>query len=176
MNKINVFILIAFSLFITKVFGQDNSETSGKRQYYDSAHFSIILGEYQTGERFLKCYINKETRLDYWTTYYKNGQRKEIGYMTTRNHIYVGEWKYYKENGQLDSIVNYDEIFPISYFDAIEIAKTKDFPKSHISETTHEQKEYWQFVRWTNKEGEVLLVNKQTGEIVMPNLIMISSH
>jgi len=183
MTKSYFIFLIAFLTQSVQLIGQDTLETSGDRQYYDSAHYSVVLGDYVTGERFLKCYMNRKTNLDSWTTYYKNGQLKEHGKMTNSNHIYVGKWEYYKDTGQLDSIVDYDKRYPISFFKAIEIAKTKDFPTMDVTETIYKDIAYWQFARWRqNKEGHgrtanILLISKQTGATLIPDdLILIRSH
>ena len=143
---------IFLSLFILHdslpSFAQDTSQTNGERQYFDSAYFSIIRGNYVTGERFFECYQNKLTKLDSTREYYQNGKLKEEGIMTSSNHIYVGVWRYYSQSGGLNSVVNYDNKQPISYFKALKIAETKGFrmPDIEVDETTYKNKKYCKFL------------------------------
>lgn len=180
MKQTKKLILILFLLGTISSFGQDNLRTSGERKYYDSAQYSIILGKYVSGSKFLENYQNKLTKLDTWKEYYENGQLLKEGVMTNSNHIYIGIWKYYSPSGKLDSVINYDKKYPISYFKALEIAGTNGFkmPDMEVTETVYENKLYWNITRWTqNKDGsgesaEYILINKITGEVVKPkNLI-----
>ena len=156
---------------------KDTLRTSGERQYYDSAHFYIIRGKYVSGAKFLDCYQNKLTKLDSWKEYHENGQLKNEGVMTYCNHIYVGTWNYYSSSGELDSVVNYDNKHPISYFKAVEIAGTKGFkmPDMEVTETTYKNKTYWQIARWienSNHNGqtaEFIFIDNKTGQIVKPD-------
>lgn len=177
--KVIIRVILIFLLSCTfPLFGQD--ETAGKREYYDSANFNVIIGRYVSGELFLKSYGNKLTKLDSWEQYYKNGQLKKIGTMTTGNHIYVGIWKYYSQSGKLDSVVNYNKKFRISYFEAIKIAKKNGFemPEMEIEETIYKGKSCWEISRWTENEdhtgqtAEFILIDKKTGKVIKPNDII----
>jgi antitoxin component YwqK of YwqJK toxin-antitoxin module len=174
MNKTTICLFMCFVLRTVFAHSQSEVETGGEREYYDSAHFHVIKGKYITGELFLECYENKNSKLDSWKEYYKNGKVKNEGSMTTGNHIYVGIWKYYSPNGKVDSIVNYDKKQPISYFKALKIAASKKFiiPNIEVTETTYENRNYWQITRWIeNKDhsgqtGEFIYIDKITGKTV----------
>ena len=173
-------LLLLFGLLVSlsnyTAWGQSKLETSGDRQYYDSSYFSITRGKYVSGELFLECYENKHTKLDSWKEYFKNGKLKKEGLMTNAEHIYVGTWKYYSSSGKIDSIVNYDNKYPISYFKALEIAETKNFkmPDMQLTEITYNNKKYWLVARWSEKPdhsgrtAECILIDKFTGEVIKP--------
>ncbi|MCW3083114.1 MAG: hypothetical protein JWP12_480 [Bacteroidetes bacterium] len=183
MRSLAKLIVPLFILGTISSFGQNTLRTNGDRKYYDSAQYSIILGKYISGEKYIACYQNKLTKLDSWKEYYENGQLKEDGLMTNGNDIYVGTWKYYSSSGKTDSIVNYDTKYPISYFKAVKIAETKGFkmPDMEVTETCDITGNYWDITRWTeNKEhsgqnAEFILINKITGEVIKPTNIIKSS-
>ena len=81
----------------TEITNEEFEKINGERNYRDSSTYSIIEGNYQTGEKYLLVYCNKDTKLDLWKEFYPNGKLKVEGSMTTSNHIYVGKWKYYSE-------------------------------------------------------------------------------
>lgn len=173
------FITIAILLAgIPGAFGQepDTLETSGERVYRNGLRYDVIRGKYVTGEKFFVSYEDKRTKLNTWKEYYKNGHLKEEGVMTNGNHIYVGVWKYYAENGTLDSAVNYDNQYKISYFKAIEIAKQNGYrmPGMNVTITFDKHKKYWQIVRWTENKnrngqtGEGILIDTESGSVTKP--------
>ena len=148
----------------------DALRTSGERKYYDSAHFTIVRGKYISGAKFIDVYENKQTGLDSWTEYYENGQLKEEGLMTNSNHIYVGNWNYYSSTGKLDSAVNYDEKYNISYFDAVEILTKAGYKDqlADISLTTEDNITYWEITLSTKKVDkfqDAISINASTGKL-----------
>jgi hypothetical protein len=177
------YLLIVLCLLAQIVFAQKPLETSGERRFYDSANYSIIRGNYVSGQKYLECYENRITKLDSWKLFYKNGQVKEEGLMTNSSHIYVGVWKYYSKSGKIDSIVDYDKKQPISYFNALKVAESSGFTlaNSTVDRCTYKQKEYWQIVRWTEKadhsgtSAEILLIDINTGEIIRPKDLKITT-
>ena len=183
MNSKAIITLLVILKVSLSAFSQTD-ETAGDRKYYDSAHFYIIVGKYITGEKYLEWYGNKLNKLDSWKLFYKNGQLKEQGVMTNPSHIYVGIWKYYSPAGKLDSVINYDKKTPISYFMAVNIAETKGYkmPDMEVSETTYNNKSYWQVARWKEnpaKNGamaETILIDKRRGEVVKPNFTLTATY
>lgn len=163
---------------------KDTLITSGDREYIDSANFYIIRGKYISGEKFIEVYENKLTKLDSRKEYYKNGQLKEEGIMINAHHNYVGVWKYYSIAGKLDSLIDYDKKYPISYFDALKIAAKKGFKMPHIEVTVQvdSSKTFWQITRWKENEShsgqtaEAILIDTKTGKVTKPNYQLISIY
>lgn len=163
---------------------KDTLRTSGGREYVDSANFSIIRGNYLSGAKFIEVYQNKLTKLDNWKEYYENGQLKEEGLMTNGSHHYVGTWKYYSPTGKVDSIVNYDKKYLISYFEAIKFVEAKGFKMPNIEVTLIIDKgnTFWQIARWTENENqsgktaEVICIDINTGKVSIPQNQLISIY
>lgn len=163
---------------------KDTLRTSGDREYLDSANFSIIRGKYVSGVKFIEVYQNKLTKLDDWKEYYENGQLKEEGIMTNAHHNYIGVWKYYSSTGKLDSIVNYDKKYPISYFTALRIAEKKGFkmPDMEVTLKVDSLRTFWQIARWTENENhsgqtaEAILIDVETGKVIKPDYQLMSIY
>lgn len=155
-----------------------NADIDGKSEYIDSAHFHIIRRSYPSGKKYLNIYQNKLTKLDDWKEYYENGNLKNEGTMISSLHNYIGIWKYYAPDGKLDSIVNYDKRHKISYFKALEIAKTKGYemPNITVDLTENIQQKYWRISRWTEtgngRVAETILIGCQTGKVITPDYIL----
>lgn len=153
------------------------SSTSGEREYLDSANYHIIRGWYVSGEKFIEHYQNKETKVDSCKEYYENGVLKKEGLMTTSSHHYIGVWMYYSDQNIIDSIVDYDSNHPISYFEAVDIAKQYSFemPDIEITKTYSEGKMFWDVTKWiemndgeNHQMGKTILIDSQTGKINIP--------
>jgi len=148
--------------------------SSGKREYRDSANFQIVRRWYVSGSKFIEVYGNRDTKIDSWKEYYSTGNLKEEGLMTSSNHHYIGVWKYYSENGALDSLVNYDKKQTVSYYKALKISTKYGYtmPDIEITKTNEKGKMYWQVNRWTEIEGgksaETILIDSKTGEVSKP--------
>jgi hypothetical protein len=163
---------------------KDTLRTSGDREYIDSANFSIIRGKYVSGAKFIEVYQNNLTKLDNWKEYYENGQLKEEGIMTNAHHNYVGIWKFYSPIGKLDSIIDYDKKYSISYFDALEIAEKKGFkmPDMEVTLQVDSLNTFWQIARWTENENhngqtaEAILIDTKTGKVIKPKYQLMSIY
>lgn len=154
----------------------DTSSTSGERTYTDSAHFHIIRGKYVSGNRFIEVYQNTQTKLDHWKEFYENGQLKQEGMMTSVHNNYVGEWKYFSHTGQLDSVVDYDKKYPVSYFAALKIAEKNGFkmPDIEVTLQVDNLNTYWQIARWKENENhggqtaDAIHIDTKTGKVTKP--------
>jgi hypothetical protein len=161
---------------------KDILRTNGDREYIDSANFQIIRGKYVSGNKFIDVYENKLTKLDNWKEYYENGQLKAEGIMTNGNHIYVGIWKYYSNLGKVDSMIDHDKKYPISYYSALRIAEKKGFkmPDMEVTLKVDSLNTYWQIARWTENENhggrtaEAILIDTRTGKVTKPKYQLIS--
>lgn len=159
----------------------DTQRTSGDRQYLDSAHYSIIRGKYISGAKFIESYENNLNKLVSWKEYYENGQLKEQGIMTSSIHIHVGTWNYYSSEGLLDSTIDYDKVYPISYFKALTIAEKKGYkmPDIEVCLTTDSAHTFWQIARWTGNDdetAEVILIHTKTGKVTKPEYQLMSIY
>ena len=127
----------------------------GEITSFDSLHFSIIRRKHKNGQLCIETMTDKKSKIDSWKEYYENGLKKEQGQMTTSNHHYIGKWEYFSENGELDSIVDYDAKQPVPYFKAITIAKENgfDMPDMEVTKTYEDYKMYWEVSRWTEMES-----------------------
>ncbi len=163
---------------------KDTLRKSGDREYIDSANFSIIRGKYVSGAKFIEIYQNKLTKLDNCKEYYENGQLKEEGIMTNAHHNYVGVWKYYSTTGKLDSVIDYDKKYSISYFDALKIAEKKGFemPDMEVTLQVDSLNTFWQIARWTENENhsgqaaEAILIDTKTGKVTKPEYQLMSIY
>ena len=156
----------------------------GRRNYIDSLNFSIVRGWFDNGNLFIEHITNLDTKIESSKEYYENGKLKQKGLMIYANHNYIGLWKYYSENGELDSIVDYDKKQPISYYKALEIAEKKGFvmPEIEVEKTYSKEKMFWQINRWTenkNESGqtaEIILIDSQTGKVSKPEYQLMSIY
>lgn len=163
---------------------RDTLRTSGYREYLDSGNFHIIRGKYVSGNKFIDVYENKLTKLDNWKEYYENGQLKEEGIMTNAHHYYVGIWKYYSTKGKLDSTIDYNKKYPISYFDALKIAEKKGFkmPDMEVTLQVDSLNTFWQIARWAENEkhseqtAEAILIDTKTGKVIKPKYQLMSIY
>jgi hypothetical protein len=106
---------------------------------------------------------------------------KEEGVMTAINHNCIGIWKFYSKTGKLDSVLDYDKKYRISYFKALEIAAKKNLMLPDI-EVTLEKKNattVWRVLRWKESENhngqasEGIDINAETGRVSKaPNIII----
>lgn len=148
----------------------------GQRASFDSLHFSIIRRNHKNGKLYIEAITDKKSKIDSWNEYYENGLKKEQGQMITSNHHYIGKWEYFSENGDLDSIVDYDAKQPIHYFKAITIAKENGFemPDMEVNKTYEDDKMYWEVSKWTEMESgggqtaETILIDSETGKVTKP--------
>ncbi|MGV3611484.1 MAG: hypothetical protein ACO1N0_11070 [Fluviicola sp.] len=159
-------------------------KAADEREYMDSANFHIIRGNYASGNKFMEVYENRLTKLDNWKEYYENGQLKCQGVMTTGNHIYVGIWKYYSPSGKIDSIVDHDKKYPVSYSSALRIAAKKGFkmPDMEVELQVDGSKTFWEVQRWTENENqdgqsaEIILINTRSGKVTKPEYQVVSVY
>ncbi len=163
---------------------KDTLRTSGKRVFIDSADVHIIGGYYVSGAKFLEVYQNHTTKLDYRKEFYENGQLKVEGSMINIDHTYIGVWKYFSSSGNLDSIVDYDKKYPISYPNALVIAEKEGFKipdliiRLHCEKTSGKIQLYWEATCWSEKEdkngiiaAKTILIDVNTGKVTIPEYV-----
>jgi hypothetical protein len=160
---------------------KDTLRTSGKRVFVDSADVHIIRGYYVSGAKYLEVYQNHTTKLDYSKKFYENGQLQVEGTMINIDHTYIGIWKYFSSSGNLDSIVDYDKKYPISYQNALSIAEKEGLImpdlviRLHYEKVSDKGQTYWEVARWRAKEDEsgiiavkTILIDVNTGKVIIP--------
>jgi len=140
------------------------------RESKDSLNFIVIRGKYISGSKHVEILQDQNAKLFYWTQFYPNGKLKDKGLLTKDNRFCVGKWEYYDEDGKIDSIVDFDKKFKVSYFKAIEIAHKNGFElsESEVDIEKIENKTYWQIRKWNMKSGSgnstTLLIDSQSGK------------
>lgn len=145
------------------------------RDSKDSLNYIIIRGKYISGSKHVEILLEKNTKLYYWKQFHPNGNLKEEGIMTQYKRICIGKWKFYSENGKLDSITDYDKKLKISYYKALEIAKLNGYemPELEVDLEKSEGKLQWQFIKWNDKNGSgianILFVDIQNGKVSKPD-------
>ena len=96
---------------------------------------------------------NELTNIDHWKEFHMNGQLKSIGFMTTSVHTHIGEWKYYSASGKLDSIVDYDKKYKVSFCEFYQIAKEKGLTGKTSSISFDTERRKWRIEKWNYSEG-----------------------
>lgn len=139
----------------------------GRRVYKDSLHFSIVRRWFDNENLFIEYITDTNTNLVVESEYYENGKLKEIGTLTYPSHIPIGEWRYYSESGNLDSIVDYDEKYPISYWEALEIAGSNGISGNYVQVSLKEDGDTKWLVRYLHgpKKNHGVTINVQTGQV-----------
>jgi len=137
----------------------------------DSLDFFLINAKFVSGKYFIKAIYDRKEIEYHWKKYNENGNLKEEGTFVSENKICVGLWKYYSESGKIDSIINFDEKFKISYFMAKKIALENDFksPYLEVNLKTIDDKIYWEFIKWNYTDGKVIIIDTETGLVKTPN-------
>ncbi|KUJ61952.1 hypothetical protein AR687_10365 [Flavobacteriaceae bacterium CRH] len=145
--------------------------SNDNRDWKDSLNFIVVRGKYISGSKHVEILQDKNTKLYHWKQFYPNGKLKEKGLITKDNRFCVGKWEYYDEGGQIDSIIDFDKKFKVSYFQAIRIAYENGFgiPESEIDIEKIDHKTYWQIRKWNMKYGSgnstTLLIDSKSGKI-----------
>jgi hypothetical protein len=153
-------------------------------EYLDSGNFRITREYFPSGGKFLEIYQDHKSKLDLRNEYFENGRIKESGQMTSQSKIKVGIWKYYSQKGEVDSLVDHDSEYTVSYFDALAIAKRYELtmPEIEISVTNQKQKRYWQIALWQENEDHVaqtsklILIDMGTGKVTKPDYVLTAIH
>lgn len=154
-----------------------SNDSIGQRDYKITHRYLRITARYKSGEAYFKSSTFRNTGVEEWTEYYRNGCIKERG-KRLLHFEKVGVWEYYSPNCEVDSIVDYDKRFPISYYKALSIAKKegcyKAFRKGRIEVylIDNNGKTCWEFIRWNRTKykaksttGEAILVDVNSGQI-----------
>ena len=148
------------------------SRTLGNRESFDSSSFHIIRRYYVSGHKFMESCEDSLTKLETWREWYESGQLKEEGQFACRSWP-IGTWKFYASNGMLDSSIDYDKKYNISYFKALAIAGKRGYrmPAANMEVVSEKQVTYWQFIQCPQDQGgnssrkcDVLRVNTKTGK------------
>jgi hypothetical protein len=147
-----------------KLVGNEN------REWKDSLNFIVVRGKYISGSKYVEILENKLTKLYNWKQFHPNGKLKEKGLITKDNRFCVGKWEYYNENGKIDSVIDFDKKFKVSYFKAIKIAHENGYqlPELEVDIEKIENKTYWQIRKWDMKYGSgnsiTLLIDMENGK------------
>jgi hypothetical protein len=132
---------------------------------YESKNFNIILKYYGDGKLLMESIEEKKLKQKYLKEFYENGQLKMEGTGITANHNQIGTWNYYSSSGTLDSSVDYDKKYPISYFTALEIAKARNLfiPEIDVGLDTSNDRKVWCIN--SLRKGQNIYIDVETGEV-----------
>ncbi len=163
-------------IFTGPIYSNPNPKlvSNENREWKDSLGFIVVRGKYISGALHVEIIEDKQTKIYYWKQFYLNGQLKEVGSMTKDEIICFGKWTYYFENGQIDTIIDYDRMLPITYAKALDIANAQGFkmPALDIDIVTIQNKQYWQIRKWIMEYGDgissTILINTTGGSIEKP--------
>ena len=125
----------------------------GIRHTIDSINYQIIRRWKDDMTPIIESISNDQTNIDYWKEYYDNGQLKEIGYMTSTKHTYIGTWKYYSQIGKIDSIVDYDKKYKVSFCDFYKIATDKGLTSRTSEIEFNGENRTWRIEKWEYGEN-----------------------
>ncbi len=150
------------------------SDGYGKRLYIDSLHYDIVKRYYYKDSTKLWFVNYSDTKNDttYFKEFYLNGKPKLIKKTSNNRFIKIGCWKYYTKNGNLIKQIDHDSKFPISFDNAIEIAKKNKIPTPFETSITKDSLN-WIIMNWNettydtiSKEtkGHGLKINIKTGD------------
>ncbi len=157
-EKQNDCIEAIFSQIDKKAIGKyeklDTKNEYGLRQTVDSINYAIIRRWKEDKTPILEHISNEYSSIDSWKAYYEDGKVKEFGFMTTSNHTKIGAWNYFSESGKIDSIINYDEKYKVSFCEFYKIAADKNLTgKTSIIEFDSEKRK-WIIEKWLyNKDA-----------------------
>jgi antitoxin component YwqK of YwqJK toxin-antitoxin module len=149
------------------------NDSYGLRYYINSKNYEVFNSFFKNGMTDVEFVRNKNLQIEEEKWYYENGQIKQAGAKTYPNGIFIGQWKYFSQNGHLDSIADYDKKNKISYIQAIEIAKEQGFtlPECEVDFTAEKAKAFWTILRWTvdqdkrGSTGQGIKIDAQTGKV-----------
>ena len=132
----------------------DTKNEYGIRQTVDSINYSIIRRWKDDMTPIIESITNKSTSIESWKKYHENGKIKEFGFMTSSKHTKIGKWKYFSDSGKLDSIVNYDSKYRLSFCEFYKIVCDKNLTGKTSLIEFNEQKRKWVIEKWTyNKDS-----------------------
>ena len=98
--------------------------------------------------------------------------------MTSTAHTYIGEWKYYSDLGELNSIVDYDKKYKVGFCEFYKIAKDKKLTgkTSTISFDTNERK--WRIEKWdyTKASATAIGLELQVDSMKIQKIELIGMH
>jgi TonB family protein len=139
---------------LSEITKKNDSSFVIKTYRYDSSKLYIL---------YLKS-INPENKHGRYVSFYSNNKVHCNGQYA--ENIPYGEWRYYKENGELDTVINYDSA--IRMLMAPEINKpiyayTEIYAKFNGSDIN----EFYLYLQKNIKFPDCALKNKKTGQVII---------
>jgi hypothetical protein len=162
--------------------GQRNSYLSEKRDEYDSAQFHVGRLYFVTGRKCYESYTDTIGKLSYIKHYDPKGWLREEGFMDSRRDFHVGVWKYYSRYGRSKK-VTFDSTAQISYYQAIQVAKSYEYSESKLAITEEfiRSSYYWKIIYWKEEDadgqtGEYILIRRKGGKVTKPKNNQVQSY
>jgi antitoxin component YwqK of YwqJK toxin-antitoxin module len=133
----------------------------GIRHSIDSINYKIIRRWENDGTPILESISNKLINIDHWVEYYNNGKIQKIGYLTSTHHKRIGKWQYFSQSGELDSIVNYDIKYKVSFCEFYRISQEKGLTGENSYFDFDERSRKWQIIKWEYFEDSAIATGIQ---------------
>lgn len=111
----------------------------------DSSSYKILRRWTSSGVPILESIINDSTAIMFRKEFYNNGILKSVGYKTINSQP-IGIWKYYSPNKHLDSTINYDKIYLVSYCEFYNMCVIKGLTKTWWNISFDNQKRKWKLL------------------------------
>jgi hypothetical protein len=150
-----------------------DDEAAGARYNIDSLQFSIVR-QYDFNDKLVSESIaNDITDICSYKEYHENGSVKNAGYMTNDYFTPIGIWQYRSPAGEIDSTVNHDKKYKITFCEFYKIAEERGLTGSTSNFRFHASTGKWEINKWSypkNKKPfykgiELFVETKKTIEI-----------
>jgi len=96
-------------------------------QSIDSLNFDIIKRWRRDYRPIYESTRNTNNNIELCKEYHENGVLRSQGYMTSFYGTPIGIWNFYSSKGNLDSTVNYDRLYGLSFCEFYKICKQRHF-------------------------------------------------
>jgi len=117
----------------------------------DSSSYMILRKWTSSGVPVLESISNIYGGICFRKEYYNNGILKAIGYRTI-NSTPIGIWKFYSEEKHLDSTINYDKIYKVSFCEFYAICENRGLTTKSYGISFDNEKRKWIIENWIHTQ------------------------
>ena len=122
-------------------------------QSIDSLNYEIERRWRRNKKPIWESVRNTTINIEICKEYYKNGVLRSEGYMTSIKGTPIGKWNYYSNKGNLDSTVNYERRYGVSFCEFYKLCKQRNLlgHSSSIGFINKERK--WRITKYEDVDG-----------------------
>jgi hypothetical protein len=142
----------------------------GIRHSIDSINYQVIRRWNYDMIPIIESISNKLTNIDFDKEYHDNGQLKAVGFKTASNHTFIGRWKYYSDSGKLDSVVDYDKKYKVSFCDFYQIAENNRMTGKTSKINFNPDKRVWRVEKWNYEENSATGIELQVDSMTIKKI------